>query len=94
MPGSTWRTLLISLCVASLVTGFWLEPRARELQRVVFAVNTTPAVRQNAAGTERTLRRIITVADWLITLGVGAWLWRVANPPDKTRFVDTAHFRG
>lgn len=94
MPGSGWRSLLIALCAGALITGFWLEPRARELQQVVYAVNATPAVRQNAAASERTLRRVVTSLNWLFTLGIGAWLWRVANPPDQTRFVDTAHFRG
>jgi hypothetical protein len=94
MPGRPWRALLLTLCVGALVAGFGLEPRAREFQRVVYAVNAHPTARQNAASAELTLRKVLTGLDWLITLGVGAWLWRVANPPNPTRFVPTGHFRG
>jgi len=34
------------------------------------------------------------MANLFVIAGVAVYLWRVANPPDPTRFVRTAKFRG
>jgi hypothetical protein len=89
-----WRGLLFALVVVSLAGGFLLQPRLSTLHARAFAVNLPAETRKSAARTFRAWQSVAEMVNFFMAGGLGVYLWRMANPPDPTRFVSTSKFRG
>ncbi len=91
-PRRLWLGLLLGLVLLGLAGGGWLQPRLKELHSHQF----TRADKREAAAASRsfsTWHTVSNVLNLLMVGGLGIYLWRVANPPDPTRFVSAAKFR-
>jgi len=88
-PRRTQFALLIGLVALSLLGGAWLRPRLKHLA-LDFA---RPQAVEATARSFRTWQNLFLVVNWLTVLGGAAYLWRVANPLETTRFVSTSKLR-
>jgi hypothetical protein len=88
-----WLGLLLGLCVAALLEGYWIEPRMQRWHDLRYGLNTRPAQLEAAARAFRAWQTVLHVVDFLSITGLAVYLWRIANPPDSTRFVSAAKFR-
>jgi hypothetical protein len=86
--------LLLGLCSATLIGGFWLQPKLKTLHATKYGVNTRPALREAASRSFRAWHGVSMGVNLLLVGGLAAYLWRVANPADQTRFVSSVKFRG
>jgi hypothetical protein len=84
--------LLVGLCAAVLLGGFWLQPKLKALHAVKYGLNTRPAAREIATRAFRTWHGVSQVINLLTVAGLTVYLWRVANPSDPTRFVSATKF--
>lgn len=84
--------LLIGLCSAALLGGYWLQPRLHALHAIKYAVNTPPEIRAAADRSFRAWHGVSQVINLLLVGGLAAYLWRAANPSDPTRFVSAVKF--
>ena len=87
---SAW--LLVLLLTLTMISGCWVQPQIRTLHIARF-LGVTPAERQKAQQSIGHWRRISTMIDLFLMLGVTAYLWRTSNPPDKLRFLDPMKVR-
>ena len=88
-----WGGLLAGLFLFALCESIWLQPRLEELHRVRYAVTTATAQRDVANRSFARWQLASQILNLLATAGIGLYLWRVANPPDPTRFVSATKFR-
>jgi hypothetical protein len=93
-PQKSWLGLLVALCLATLLAGGWFQPRLERWHNLRFGRNTRPIQREAAARAFRTWQTATHMANLLSIAGLTVYLWRVANPPDPTRFVSAVKFRG
>ncbi|MGO8930690.1 MAG: DUF4149 domain-containing protein [Limisphaerales bacterium] len=84
--------LLVGLCAAALLGGYWLQPRLKALHAAKYAVNNRPEIRQAADRSFRAWHGVSQVVNLLVVGGLALYLWRAANPPDQTRFVSAVKF--
>jgi hypothetical protein len=84
--------LLAGLVTIVLVGGFWLQPKLKALHATKYAVNARPEVRETASHSFRAWHGASQVINLLMVGGLGAYLWRAANPLDQTRFVSAFRF--
>jgi len=91
-PRRVQAGLLLGLCLAALVGGYWLQPKLKGLHAVKYAVNTRPELRAAADHSFRAWHGVSQVVNLLLVGGLAAYLWRAANPSDSTRFVSAAKF--
>jgi len=87
-----WRGLLIVL-LGMVLAGWGLQPKLEQWQQVLYGPNTRLPQRQEASHLFNAWQRAFEWANLLMVAGVAAYLWRVANPPDPTRFVSRTKFR-
>jgi len=87
-----WRGLLV-LLLSLAVLECALQPKLEQWQRIRYGANTRPEQREKASTSFSTWQRVSNLANLLLVAGVAAYLWRVANPPDPTRFVSRSRFR-
>jgi len=85
--------LLVGLCLATLMGGYWLQPRLKALHAVKYGVNQRPEVRESAGRSFRAWHGVSVGVNLLLVAGLAVYLWRVANPSDETRFVSAVKFR-
>lgn len=93
-PDARSMGLLTVLLSITLIGGFWLQPKLRELHTIRYKTSTSPELRQSAQETFKTWHGVSQVINLLMIVGLGFHLWRVANPPDSTRFLIPGQFRG
>jgi hypothetical protein len=93
-PRGLWLGLLISLISIGLLGGYWLQPKMKNLHTAKYAVNASAATRETADRSFRIWHGVSQGANLLMLAGLAIYLWRIANPPDPTRFVSTSNFRG
>jgi hypothetical protein len=93
-PEKLWLGLLIALVSVTLVGDYWLQPKLKELHTIRYKAEARPDVREAAAQTFRAWHSVSQVVNLLMIGGLGLYLWRVANPPDSTRFLAAGKFRG
>jgi len=91
-PRKLQAGLLIGLCSAALVGGYWLQPRLKALHATKYSLTTRPEMRAAADHSFRTWHGVSQVVNLLLVGGLAAYLWRAANPSDPTRFVSAAKF--
>ena len=94
VPRRFWRGLLLSLVALNLAAGFLLLPKLKTSHRLAFGLNTPAETRKSAARTFRAWQDLAEMVNFLKVGGLGVYLWRMANPPDPTRFVSASKFRG
>ena len=88
-----WLGLLIGLCALSLIGGCWVQPRMKALHAVKYGANTPPETREAASSSFLTWRHVFHALNVVMIGGLALYLWRVANPADRTRFLDAAKVR-
>lgn len=93
-PKRVWLVLVAALAGYALLQSVWLQPRLERLHRQRYALNTPAPARVQASRASDWALSVTRGVNWLSLLGLGAYLWRVANPPDTTRFVSAGKFRG
>ena len=82
--------LLAALCFIGLLQACWLQPRLKELHQLQHARTQQREAAARAYHVSDGFAEILNVA---MLGGLALYLWRVANPPDVTRFVTPAKFR-
>jgi Domain of unknown function (DUF4149) len=85
--------LLLGLCSACLIGGFWLQPKLKTLHVTKYGVNTRPELREAASRSFRAWHGVSMGVNLLLVGGLALYLWRVANPADQTCFVSSVKFR-
>jgi hypothetical protein len=92
VPARLWRRLLFALVAANLAC-LLLQPSLRAWHRDAFAARTPPETRKTAARKFNAWQITEDVVNILVAGGLGVYLWRMANPPDQTRFLSASKFR-
>lgn len=92
-PQNSRLALLLGLCLAVVLGGYWLQPRMKALHAVKYAVNQPAQVRESAGRSFRAWHGVSMSVNLLVVAGLAVYLWRVANPSDETRFVSAVKFR-
>ena len=85
--------LLLGLCSACLIGGLWLQPKLKALHATKYGVNTRPELREAASRSFRAWHGVSMGVNLLLVGGLAAYLWRVANSGEPTRFVSAVKFR-
>ncbi len=93
-PEKGWLGLLIALVCITLIGDFWLQPRLNQLHTTRYNVSASREGREAATQSFRAWHGVSQVVNLLMIGGLGLYLWRVANPPDSTRFLAAGKFRG
>lgn len=88
-----WRWVVSGLVGLSLLCVLWVQPRLQKLHTASHAVNLKPDGRLAAAGSFRVWRKVYWGSNLLLICGVSAYLWRLTNAPEGTRFVSAVKFR-
>jgi hypothetical protein len=89
-PQRFWTLLLIGLVCGGLVQACWVQPKLKQIHLVEF---TRPQLREETARNFKFWQGVSEVINVLLLAGLGSYLWRVAHPPDTTRFVGTPKLR-
>jgi Domain of unknown function (DUF4149) len=84
--------LVVGLCLVTFFGTYGLQPKLRTLHAIKYAVNTPAAQRAAADRSFRTWHGVAQGINLLFIAGLAAYLWRVANPSDPTRFVRPTRF--
>jgi hypothetical protein len=92
VPGRFWRRLLFALVAANLAC-LLLQPRLQKWHQLSFGLRTPPEARKAAARKFYAWQMTEDVVNILVAGGLGVYLWRMANPPDQTRFLSASKFR-
>jgi hypothetical protein len=93
VPQRFWQGLLLGLVAANLAGGFLLQPKLKNWHHLAFGLHTPAETQKSAARTFRTWQSTAEMVNFLMAGGLGVYLWRLANPPDPTRFVSASKFR-
>ena len=84
--------LVFGLCAMALLGGFWLQPKMKALHAVKYGSNNKPDVREAAGRSFRVWHGLSMSMNLVLLIGIGVYLWRVANPSDPMRFVTSIKF--
>ena len=84
--------LLVGLCSAALLGGYWLQPKLKALHAAKYGANNRPEIRQAADRSFKAWHGVSQGLNLLVVSGLALYLWRAANPPDPTRFVSAFKF--
>ena len=93
-PRKLRLSLLIGLVSVSLIGDYWLQPKLKELHTVKYAVGSSPEKREAASQSFRAWHGASQAVNLFMLIGLGVYLWRLANPPDEPRFLNAAKIRG
>jgi hypothetical protein len=88
-PQRFWFALLVALWVGGAAQVWFIQPTLKEQHRLQF---TRPAQREGAARAYQIWHGVSESVNILVLVGLGGYLWRIANPPDGTRFVSATKF--
>jgi hypothetical protein len=86
--------LLVGLLVLGLTGDFGMQPKIKRLHTAKYAVNASPQSREAAARSLAIWHGVAQSVNLFMLAGLVVYLWRVANPPEATRFVPAAKLRG
>ena len=88
-PPRFWTMLLIALLFGGAVQAYWIQPKLKQTHLLQF---TRPQQSQAAVRNYNFWHGISEGLNVILLGGLGFYLWRVANPPDTTRFVGGPKF--
>jgi len=94
VPEKIWRALLVGLLAVNLLNGLFLEPAMKKWHREAYGLTVLPEQRKIAFKSFRAWQSVSDVVNFVLLGGLGVYLWRMAKPPDSTRFMSTTKFRG
>jgi hypothetical protein len=89
-PQRMWLALVLALCLGGLVQTFVVQPQLKQLHRLHFP---RPDLSEAAYRSFQAWHKVSTALELLLVGGLLVYLWRVANPPDSTRFLNAGKFR-
>jgi hypothetical protein len=84
--------LWIGLASVTLIGGYWLQPRLKNLHALKYGGNTRPAIRESANRSFKAWHGVSQVINLVALGGLALYLWRAANPSDQARFVSAVKF--
>jgi uncharacterized protein DUF4149 len=93
LPEKRWVGLSFLVLLVAFAGPYWLQPRMSTLHKLKYAVNVSPQVQEVAAASFRTWHGGVQVINLVMLIGLGVYLWRVANAEDSARFVSSSKFR-
>jgi hypothetical protein len=82
-----------------LLGGLWFQPKLKKLHAVRYSTEFyhrevhTPAEKDRAARSFRIWHAVAQIVNGLALAGLGYYTWRMANPPDPTRYLTATKFR-
>lgn len=85
--------LLMALFSISVLGGFVLQPKMKDLHLRRYAVQSTPEIRERAERSFKILHGTSMFLNFLVISGVLVYLWHVAKPVNTTRFTSLTRFR-
>ena len=91
-PHQAWLSIVVALVCLGIFGQFVVQKKMHDLHTLKYANNTSAEVKQAAAQSFRAWHGATQVANLLVLGTLLAYLWRMANPPESTRFVSTAKF--
>jgi len=94
LPDRLWRGLLLGMISVNLLGGLFLDPALKKWHQEVYSLKTLPEQRKAANRSFRAWQSLSDMFNLILVGGLGVYVWRMANPPDPTRFVSTTKFRG
>jgi hypothetical protein len=86
--------LLLGLVLLGIAQEIVVRPAVKRLHIAAHAVNRAAVERARAGGALGVWRTTSRVFEVLTVVGLGFYLWRIANPPEATRFVSPGKYRG
>ncbi len=89
-PRRWWLGLLLGLFLVGLIDLAWLQPRLVRLHRLQ---HSRPDLRLTVTRSFTFWHRVAQGFHLISIAGLTIYFWRVANPPDPTRFLSTNKFR-
>jgi hypothetical protein len=75
--------LLTAILLLAICGGAGLAPRLKELHRIKYSPQSSPAQKQQAAATFRTWHGASQVMNLLVLLGLAAFAWRLSIPTNN-----------
>ena len=84
-PRKRWLGFLLTMLALSLLGGFWLQPRLKELHKLRHAPNTKPEIREQATEAFKLWHGISQAVNLVIIGGLGVYACRVATAPNSNR---------
>ena len=91
-PQKIWFSLLAAMVGFSLIGGFWVQPRMKELHKIKYT-SPNPEKRQAAAETFKTWHGISQTVNLFMIVGLAIHLCRVAAQGEEPRFLDAGKLR-
>jgi hypothetical protein len=93
-PRRFWLILIFALFLGGLAQTYGLQPRLKAQLLIQHSPNSRPEQRESAAASFKAWHAVSTSVNVFLLVGLGVYLWRVANPPDEMRFVGATNFPG
>ena len=93
-PRRVWLMLIFALFLGGLAQSYGLQPRLKDRLAVQYGTNSRPDQRESAGSSFRAWHALSTCLNVVLLVGIGVYLWRVANPPDEMRFVGASNLPG
>lgn len=91
-PQKLWFALLAALVGLSLLGGFWMQPKLKELHEIKYKDHSAER-RQAAAESFKTWHGISQMTNLFVLVGLGIHLCRVAARGEDARFLDAGKLR-
>lgn len=86
--------VLVGAFSLGLLGGVVMQPYMKRLHLVKYAVQTTPAQKEQAATSFRLWHGVSQGLNLIVLLGLVYYVWQIANPVAPPRFMPGAKFRG
>ena len=93
-PRKLRLSLLIGLVSVSLLGDYGLQPKLKNLHKIKYDPGATLEKREAAGQSFRAWHGASQAVNLFMLIGLGVYLWRLANPPDEPRFLNAAKIRG
>lgn len=90
-PHRIWLGLVLCFCLIGVTQNFWLQPHLANWHRLRYSGG---AQSQEAAHAFHYGHAISETLNFVAIMGLAAYLWRVAYPPEPARFLSASKFRG
>ena len=87
-------SLLAALLLWGLIGANWLQPRLVKLHNTRYSASAPASEREVAAKSYRTWSYSLILLDWCAIGGLLPYFWRITNPSQPQRFVNSVKFRG